>query len=99
MARHDRDFRARQQFLNLPLQVGAGKAGELQIRHDDVGRLRLDRLQRCFGRFRFRALVAKPLPDRHAKPPDALFVVHNQKSKPQFISHGLPIVFSTASIN
>ena len=84
-------------LFDFSQQVRAGKAGQLQIGDDDIGRRRFDRRERRLGGFRFRADEIQALADGHAKPADALLVIHDQKAKSRFVLHGFPMVFSTAA--
>ena len=73
------------------------RLGQLQVGDDNVGRLRLNRGERGFGRFRFGANEIQALADGHAQPANTLFIIHDQKPESRFIPHGLPMVFSTAA--
>ena len=85
--------------LILRSKLNAGKARQLQIGDHKSGGIDFERLQCSLGGFRLGAQVTQPLAHRDAQPADALFVIHNQEAQLQFICHGFPIVFSTASIN
>ncbi len=80
-------------------QLDAGEAGQLQIRDDQIGRAGFQGFERGFGGFGFGAEIAEPLAHGDAQAANALLVVHNQEAEFQFVGHGFPMVFSTASIN
>ena len=93
MPGHDGDFGARQQLFDFSQQVRAGKARQLQVGDDNVGRRRFSRRERGFGCLRLRANEIQTLADRHAQAADALFIVHDQESEGAILLSWFPYRF------
>jgi hypothetical protein len=65
-----------------------------------VRRLLFEKRQRVFSIRRFHAAEPHAFGDCHAKTANTLFVIHDQETNSQAITHdGFPMVFSTTEMN